>query len=81
MHATNSLAYGLSAHRLWVSRDRSLVTVDPITPGRARGTKSRRQPLSGLSNSQYFRDDVVDAHAGGVDENRIRGRLERRDSP
>lgn len=36
---------------------------------------------SGLHDSQYFRDDIVDAHAGGIDENRIRGRLERRDCP
>jgi len=34
---------------------------------------------SGPHDSQYFRDDNVDAHAGGIDENRIGGRLERRD--
>lgn len=53
----------------------------PLTniPCHNRGAKSRRQSFSGPHDSQYFRNDVLDAHAGGVDENRIHGRLERRD--
>ena len=41
--------------------------------------RNRRATGLRLHDGKYFRDDLVDAHPGGIDQHGIVGRLERRD--